>query len=82
MLYPAKDIQYVADEFFTAMRRIVLTTPEMTDDEKTVRFNFLAKPSLLEGLDELRRAEPGTLPTRAEMLRRLIERALDAKRKR
>jgi hypothetical protein len=45
-------------------------------DEKTIRFNFLAKPSLLEGLDELRKIEPSPMPTRAEMLRRLIEREL------
>ena len=45
---------------------------------KKVRFNLMVEPELLEGLDELRKREMSPMPTRAEMLRRLIRRALAA----
>jgi hypothetical protein len=45
------------------------------DGGKKVRFNLMVEPELLEGLDELRKRE-SPMPTRAEMVRRLIRRAL------
>jgi metal-responsive CopG/Arc/MetJ family transcriptional regulator len=49
----------------------------MQDTQIAVRISS----QLLTALDELRRKEKD-LPTRAEMLRRLVERASDAKHKR
>jgi len=53
---------------------------DLMSDEKKVRTNIHIEPSLLDGLDELRKSEPGRPPTRAGMIRLLIQRALEAKR--
>ncbi len=48
--------------------------------KKEGRFSFRAPPETLEALDELRRAEKD-IPTRGEMLRRLVDRAKAAQAK-
>lgn len=50
----------------------------MPEDTKSVNLQVRCHPELVRGLDDLRRAE-ADLPTRAEMARRLIERAIASK---
>ena len=52
----------------------------MSDEEKKIRRNLHIEQSLWEGLDELRKGEPVPIPSRAGMVRLLIQRALEAKR--
>jgi hypothetical protein len=47
---------------------------------KKGQFTFRVTPETLKALDDLRRAEPD-LPSRGEMLRRLVERAKAAQAK-
>jgi hypothetical protein len=57
----------------------MLTAAIMTDDaDPKRRTTFNIEASLLDGLDELRKDEPG-LPSRAGMVRLLIRRALAEK---
>jgi metal-responsive CopG/Arc/MetJ family transcriptional regulator len=56
----------------------MLSADTMSDGEKKVRTNIYLEPSLLDGLDELRKDEPG-LPSRSEMIRALIRKALAEK---
>jgi hypothetical protein len=49
----------------------------MTKEKKTARFIFSAEPSLLARIDKWRARQPG-LPSRAEAVRRLILKALEA----
>lgn len=46
-------------------------------NNKSGNLQVRCTPELIQGLDDLRRVE-SDLPSRAEMARRLIERALDA----
>ena len=57
----------------------MLTAGDMAT--KKIRTNIYLDPELVDALDELRRAEPGPLPSRAELMRRLIKKALEAKRR-
>lgn len=53
--------------------------PHMTKKPaKYPLFNFRAEPELLEILDDLRRVE-ADIPSRSEMVRRLIRRAVEKK---
>lgn len=49
----------------------------MADDTNSTRFEMRASPAWLTKLDDWRRKEPD-LPSRAEAIRRLVEKALDS----
>jgi hypothetical protein len=55
-----------------------MLTTLMSDEEKKIRRNIHIEQSLWDGLDLLRKDEPG-LPSKAMMVRILIQRALEAK---
>jgi metal-responsive CopG/Arc/MetJ family transcriptional regulator len=44
--------------------------------EKVVRTIFLVTPSLLVRLDNYRRVQPGEIPSRSEVVRDILEKAL------
>ena len=48
---------------------------------KKIRTNFFLDQEHFDALDELRRAEKGPLISRSEIVRRLIMKALEAKRR-
>ena len=52
----------------------------MPDDEQTERFQMRVSPSFLRLIDEWRRKQPD-LPSRAEAIRRLVERGINAPEK-
>jgi hypothetical protein len=53
----------------------------MADDDKREQFSMRAPPGFLPALDSLRKLE-ADLPSRTEMLRRLVERASSRREKR
>ena len=64
-------------QLFEPGERIVLIAADMTDGKKT-RFTLYIEQELLEGLDDIRKDQPG-LPSRAEVIRRLIKKEMAEK---
>jgi hypothetical protein len=52
----------------------------MPDEEQTERFQMRVSPSFLRLIDDWRRRQPD-LPSRAEAIRRLVERGINAPEK-